>query len=103
MEPIKHPATTPAAAQFAKPDTAKGHDLKQRIIASLRNRNRDLQQIQVCVFGGTVVVRGQLRSLNEKRSFLEDCRVVPGVMRIVDELIVADDSPVRHDPEQEPS
>lgn len=103
MEPANDPNITPTASQFAKPDTADSHDLKERIMACLRDRIPDLQRIHVTAFGSTVVIRGQLRSPNEKRLSLECCRHVPGVIRVIDELIVADDSPVGHDSEEDPS
>ena len=63
-------------------------DLKRRILACLRERLRDLPEIHVTVIGNTAAVRGVLRSTQEKRLCLECCRHVPGVARIVDELIV---------------
>jgi hypothetical protein len=97
MEPARNSNSTPAETNFAKPDTADSHSLKVRIAGCLRDRNRDFQHLHVTVFGGTVVVRGELPSLAEKGRCLEFCRLVPGVMRVVDELIVADSSPVSHD------
>jgi len=75
-------------------------DLKRRILACLRERLPDLPEICVTVIGGTAAVRGELRSVQEKRFCLECCRHVPGVMCVEDELVVHGDSAVFCDPEQ---
>ena len=103
MEPARNPDITPAAAQFARPDTAERHDLKKRVLTCLHDRVPAAQQIHVAVFGSTVTVRGRLRSRDEKRLCLECCRQVSGITRIVDELIVADESPVVRDPDEDGS
>jgi len=88
-------------APFAQGDTSQGHDLKWRIMACLQGRIPELQGIHITVFGNTAALRGEVRSLHEKRLFLECCRHVPGVMRVVDDLIVADEKQVYLDPEEE--
>lgn len=69
-------------------------DLKWRIEACLQKRIPDLEGIHVTVVGSTAAIRGHLRSQCDKRFCIECCRHVPGVMRVVDELLV-DESPVR--------
>jgi len=79
---------TPAETQFATPDANKA-DLKWRITACLRDRLPGLRgDIHVTVIGSTAAIRGTVRSLQDKRLCLECCRRVPGVMRVVDDLIV---------------
>lgn len=89
-----------APNQFATGDVAEGHDLRWRIMACLRCRIPELQGIHVTVFGNTAALRGEVRSLHEKRLFLECCRHVPGVIRVVDDLTVADETPVYLDAEE---
>jgi osmotically-inducible protein OsmY len=90
MNPAEKP-TAAEAAQFAKPDTSDSEDLKGRVMACLQDRNADVRGIHLTVFGGTVAIRGYVRSLKEKRLCVECCRHVPGVMRVVDDLIVAEE------------
>jgi len=92
MKPSDHSEIVPAPTQFAAGDAAEGHDLKWRITACLRGRIPGLQGIHITVFGNTAALRGKVRSLKEKRVCVECCRHVPGVMRVVDELIVADET-----------
>jgi osmotically-inducible protein OsmY len=94
---------TPAASQYAKPDTSDREELKGRVMACLRDRNTDLRGIHVTVFGGTVAIRGHVRSSQEKQLCVECCRNVPGVARVVDDLIVVTDAPVSHGSEGEMS
>lgn len=68
-------------------------DLKWRIQACLRQRIPDLQGIHVTVVGNTAVLRGQVRSQCDKRFCIECCRHVPGVMRVLDELLVDESDP----------
>jgi len=49
--------------------------------------------VHVTVIGGTMTVRGNLPTDFEKHVCLECCRRVPGVLRLVDELVVATRSP----------
>ena len=79
----------PAPTHFAESDTSQGRDLQWRISACLQARIPDIQGIHIAVFGNTVALRGEVRSLCEKRLCLECCRHVPGVMRLVDDLTVA--------------
>ena len=92
MKPSDNPDIAPAPTTYAISDTAEGELLKQRIIACLRDRLPNLQGIHVAVFGITVVLRGKVPSKNDKRLCVECCRHVPGVMRFVNELIVADET-----------
>jgi osmotically-inducible protein OsmY len=79
-------------SQFAEGNTADGHDLQCRIQASLTNRVPELKRVRVTVFGGTVALRGEVRSLRDKRLCLECCREVSGVIRVVDDLLVIEES-----------
>ncbi len=90
MKPAEKPEFTPAT-QYAKPDTSDREDLKGRVMACLRDHHTDLRGIHVTVFGGTAALRGHVRSLEEKRLCVVCCRHVPGVMRVVDDLVVADE------------
>jgi hypothetical protein len=85
-----HDATATTTAEFDTPDR---NELTWRITACLRERVPDLHEIRVTAIGNTAAIRGTLRSLHEKRLCLECCRRVPGVRRVIDELIVIDASP----------
>ena len=100
MKSSDDPELVPAPNQFATGDMAEGHHLRWRIIACFSCRIPDLCGVHVTVVGNTAVLRGKVRSLHEKRLCLECCRHVPGVMRVVDELIVADEKLVNVDPEE---
>jgi osmotically-inducible protein OsmY len=91
----------PGPTQFAAGDTSESNDLRSRIVASLRDRSPNSQGIRVTVFGGTAVLRGTLTLAQDKRLCLECCRHVPGVIRVIDELVVADDKPVHFDSEDD--
>jgi hypothetical protein len=91
----------PTPAPFAEqPASAEPHDLKWRILACLRERIAESRGIHLAVMGGTVVIRGPVKSLHEKRLYIECCRHVPGVARVVDELVVVDDAAVYHGGDQ---
>ncbi|HEY2251235.1 MAG TPA: BON domain-containing protein [Planctomycetaceae bacterium] len=92
---------TPAPAHFAAGDAAAGCDLNRRILACLRDRVPDLKGVHVTVFGSTAVLRGEVRTSEEKRVCVECCRHVPGVLKIVNDLTVADDSPIHFDPSED--
>jgi hypothetical protein len=96
MELRKDLETT--ATSTAWPDFDERDELKWRIRACLRARIPDLQGIKVSVSGNTAAIRGRLRSPHEKRLCLECCRHIPGVMRVIDELIVLDESPLYWNP-----
>jgi osmotically-inducible protein OsmY len=100
MEPADQPEIVPAPAHFAAGDAGLGHDLNRRIMASLRERIPDLKGIHVAVFGNTAVLRGEVRTLDEKQACVECCRRVPHVTKIVNDLTVADQSPIHFDPEE---
>ncbi len=74
--------------------------LARRIMACLRDRIPDLPEIHVTVVGGTVAIRGNAGSRHEKWLYLECCRRVPGVIRVIDELVGTDEFKVEHDPEE---
>ena len=106
MKTSDYPELVPAphefvANQFATGDVAEGHDLKWRIMACFRSRIPDVQGIHVTVFGTTAVLRGKVPSLHEKRLYVECCRHVPGVMRVMDDLIVGEPTSVSHNRAEE--
>lgn len=101
MESPDDPMNVPAPTHFAKGDTFDGDDLKRQIMASLKDRLPDLQGVHVTVFGTSVALRGKVSTKNEKRECVEYCRHVPGVMRVVNDLVVAEQKPVFLDPEEE--
>jgi hypothetical protein len=88
MDLARNPIGLAAATGVEDLACAGGRDLKWRIQACLRQRIPDLQGIHVTVVGNTAAIRGHLRSQCDKRFCLECCRHVPGVMRVVDELLV---------------
>lgn len=91
----------PGPTQFAAGDTSEANILRSKIVTSLRDCIPDSQAICVTVFGGTIVLRGRLSSAQDKRLCLECCRQVPGVIRVIDELVVTDEGPVHFDPEHD--
>ena len=98
MEPSDQPEIVPAPTHFAAGDATIGDDLNRRLMACLRERIPDLKGIHVAVFGNTAVLRGEVRTLDERRLCVECCRHVPGVMKIVNDLTVADQGPIHFDP-----
>jgi len=92
MKSSDNPDIVPAPTTYAISDTAEGELLKQRIIACLTDRFPKLQGVDVAEVGITVVLRGTVPSKNDKRLCVECCRHVPGVMRFVNKLIVADET-----------
>ncbi len=101
MEPADQPAIIPAPTHFAAGDAAFGHDVARRIAACLRERMAELKGIHVAAFGNTAVLRGEVRTAEEKRLCVECCRHVPGVMKIVNDLTVVDHAPIKFDPSDE--
>lgn len=99
MKPPDPPETNSALAHFAEGDTSQGNELKGRILACLRDRLPDLPGIHITVFGNTAVLRGEVRSLPEKRLCVECCRHVPGVVRVMDDMTIADHKPIYLDPD----
>ena len=63
--------------------------LAWRIQACFRDRVGGLGKIHIMVVGSTVLLRGELDSLREKWLSLECCRHVPGVARVIDELVIS--------------
>ena len=49
-----------------------------------------LRGVRVTVIGSTAAIRGEVSSKDDKRLCLDSCRQVPGVNRIVDELVVVE-------------
>ena len=90
MKSSDHGELVPTPIHFAEGDVADGRDLKWRITACLNTRIPDLKGIHVTVVGNTAVLRGNVRTLQEKWLCLKCCRDIPGVMRIVDDLIAAE-------------
>jgi hypothetical protein len=101
MKSSDFPETMPAPTHFADGDVAEGHDLRWRIMACLRGRIPDLQGIHITVFGNTAVLRGKVRTVQEKWLCLKCCPHVPGVIRVVDDLTVAEQAVIYFDPEEE--
>lgn len=101
MDSSDRPEIGPAPTHYAQGDTSKGYDLKSRIVACLNVRFPGLRGIRVTVFGNTADLRGEVRSLQEKRLCVECCRHVPGVTRVVDDLTLTEQTPVYLDPEEE--
>lgn len=89
----------PASTHYAEADTAERYDLKRRILACLRGRIPSLPGLHITVVGNTAVLRGNVRTLQEKSLCLECCRHVPGVVMVVDDLTVAELTSVYFDPE----
>ena len=83
--------SAPPESRFAEPELDERHALTSRIMACLRDRIPDLERVHVTVIGNTAAMRGTLRSQHDKRLCLECCRHVPGVRRVVDELIIAEE------------
>src|SRR5689334_393469 len=100
MDPAEQPDIVPAPTHFAKGDATSGTDLNRRLLACLRERLPDLTGIHVAVFGSTATLRGEVRTTEEKALCIACCRHVPGVVKIVDDLTVADNSPMHFDPEE---
>ena len=75
--------------QFADTDIFKETDLRRRVVACLKTRLPGLEGIEVTVMGNTVIIRGELLSAEEKWRCGECCRHVPGVMRVMDKLVVS--------------
>jgi len=90
MESSSDPDVVPVPSQFATGHTGEGRDLERRIMACLKSRFPALSGVHVTVIGGTADIRGEVASKNDKRLCVEYCRHVPGVLRIVDELVVAE-------------
>jgi osmotically-inducible protein OsmY len=96
MKSSDYSEIVPAPANYATSDTAEAELLKRRIAACLTDRFPKLKGIHVTVFGTSVAVRGKISSKNDKRLCLECCSQIPGVRRVVDELIVADEIETSH-------
>ena len=101
MKSSDHTELVPASTHYADGDVGEGHDLEWRIMACLRSRIPDLRGIHITVFGNTAALRGEVCSLNEKRLFLECCRHVPGVMGVVEDLTVTDETLFHRSREEE--
>jgi osmotically-inducible protein OsmY len=90
MESFGSSDIVPVPQQFAEGNTGEGRDLQRRIMACLKDRFPALRGVHVTVIGGTADLRGEVSSKTDKRLCVEYCRHVPGVLKIVDELIVAE-------------
>jgi osmotically-inducible protein OsmY len=101
MDSSDDPDLAGAPTRFAEGDAAEGDDLKRRISACFGERFPSLKSIQVAVFGKTAALRGEVRSLQEKFECLECCRTIPGITRVVDDLIAVERDPFHFDPEEE--
>ncbi|MBS0266828.1 MAG: BON domain-containing protein [Planctomycetes bacterium] len=75
---------------FAQTGCGVRVDLEWRIKACLRERLPGLKgEIFVTVVGGSAVIRGSVLSLIDKNRCIECCRHVPGVRKVVDDLLVS--------------
>jgi osmotically-inducible protein OsmY len=102
IESSEQPEIVPAPSQFAAGDTSDANGLKLRIAAFLRDSHPNSQGVHVTVIGGTAVLRGTVSLPQDKVRCLNACHRVSGVIRVVDELIVAEEKTVRFDPDDEP-
>jgi hypothetical protein len=101
MEASDQPEIVPAPTHFVEGDATGGYELNQRIMACLRERIPDLKGIHVAVFGNTAVLRGEVRTPEERQLCLDCCRHVPGVIKIVNDLTCADLGPIHFNPSEE--
>lgn len=101
MKSSDRPELVAAPAQYAEGDPSQGRDLKWRIRACLVSRIPDLTGVHVTVAGSTAVLRGKVRTSQEKRLCVRCCRHVPGVMRVVDDLTAAEPALIYFDPDTE--
>jgi hypothetical protein len=101
MKTPDQPEIVPAPTHFAEGDTSQGRDLKWRIMACLKSRIPDLKDIRITVVGNTAVLRGKVRTMQEKWLCLKCCRHVPGVTRVVDDLTAADQTLIYFNPDAE--
>jgi len=90
MDSSSNPDIVPAPNQFAEGNTGEGLDLQARIMACLKSEFPALRGVRVTVIGGTAAIRGEISSKDDKRLCLDRCRQIPGVNRIVDELVVVE-------------
>ena len=90
MESSSNSDLVPVPHQFAEGSTSEGRDLQHRIMACLKSRFPGLRGVHVTVVGGTADLRGEVSSKTDKRLCVEYCRHVPGVFKIVDELVVVE-------------
>jgi osmotically-inducible protein OsmY len=64
-------------------------DLEHQVTAGLRDRNvAALRQVVVRANRGTVTLHGTVASFYHKQLCIHACRVVPGVVALVDEVKV---------------
>lgn len=80
-------------SQFAVKKAPTHPGLARRLVSHLTGHIEGVRRLHVTVFGSTVAVRGEMRSRQDKRLCLECCSRVPGVLRVIDELIVIADAP----------
>jgi len=65
-------------------------DLERRVVNFLAQKHRaSLRAVSVEANDGTVVLRGELQTFYEKQLCLNVCQRVAGVVRLVDQLNVA--------------
>ena len=100
MKSFDHSEIVPGSIQFAEGNVAEGRDLEWRIMACLKTRIPDIKDIHITVVGNTAVIRGRVRTLQEKWLYLKCCRHVPGIMRVVDDITLAEQAPIYFDPEK---
>ena len=101
MKSSDSPEIVSAPPQFAEGHVAQGRDLEWRITACLKTRIPDLKGIRITVVGSTAVLRGKVRTVEERWLCLKCCHHVPGVARVVNDLIVDEQALIYLNPEEE--
>jgi len=101
MESFSSPNVTPFASHFASRDVGNRIDLTRRVVDCLREAVPQIQgALHVTAIGSTVTIRGELPTERAKQLCLDCCRRVPGVLRLVDELIVDARLPAGNDADE---
>lgn len=73
---------------------AYDRDLKRRVKQYLLDRHHPgLRSLDVEAHGGTVIIRGTVRTFYEKQLCQNICRRVAGVIDVIDEVAVQNDKP----------
>lgn len=71
-------------------ESTRDAELKTRVIHFLADSNMPgLRQLQVSADNGTVTLTGRVRTYYEKQLSQQRCRRVAGVVRLVDNVVVA--------------
>ena len=85
-------------SDVAEDDVAEDLELRRRIVNYLHQRLADLGSLEVETHHGTAILCGVVPSNSVYWRCLDCCRHVPGVLHVVDRLVVAgDDTGERQD------